>query len=238
MNKTLSLFLMMVLLTLQACTPQAAATPSPSPATAFPTPVETQTSVVVATTAPEPSANWKQYTNSTFGLSFQYPASWYGPDEYISEQTLRVAVGSDVVYPYGEPPEQPSEVGNSYDVIIQFSRNNQNLYRNDTYQLLAGLQDGESFSDARSMIIRVRQLEFGRYKGFEYISTLSETAQPQPVYGREVILVDDQSNVLTIFGTPDNVEVSDGASWRDVYRMIDEENLTIFHEIVDSITIE
>ena len=53
------------------------------------------------------------------------------------------------------PPEQPSEVRNSYDVIIQFSMNNQNLYWNDTYQLLSGLQDGESFSDARSMIIRL-----------------------------------------------------------------------------------
>jgi hypothetical protein len=38
-------------------------------------------------------------------------------------------------------------------------------------------------------------------------------------------------------GQPINVEISDGTNWRDVYRMIDEENLTVFHEIVESITI-
>jgi len=88
------------------------------------------------------------------------------------------------------------------------------------------------------MIIRVRQLELGRFKGFEYISTLSETAQTEHVYGREVILIDEQSNLLTVFGTPSNVEVSNSEEWRDVYQMIDEANLTIFHEIIETITIE
>jgi hypothetical protein len=184
-------------------------------------------------------ADWKSYSNSTFGLGFQYPSSWFGPDEYVSDQSLRVEVGSDKVYPYGtDRTEQIYETRNSYYVLIQFSKNDQNQYWQDTYQSLLDLQEGESLSDTRSIIVRVRQLKVGRFEGFEYVSTLSETAQTEPVYGRQVILFDGQSNVLTIMGTPNNVEVGDGATWRDAYQMIDEENLALFRQIVESITVE
>jgi hypothetical protein len=183
-------------------------------------------------------ADWKSYANSTFGLGFRYPSSWFGPDEYVSDQNLRVEIGSDVVYPYGtDRMEQIYEVKNSYYVLIQYSKNDQNQYWKDTYQSLLNLQDGESLSDARSLVIRVRQLKLGRFEGIEYISTLSETAQTEPVYIRQVILFDEQSNVLTIMGTPNNVEIGNGAEWRDAYKMIDEANLNLFHQIVESITV-
>jgi hypothetical protein len=121
-------------------------------------------------------------------------------------------------------------VKNSYNVVIQYTKNNQNSYWKDTYQSLQNLKDGESLSDARSLVIRVRQLDIGRFKGFEYISTLSETAQTDHVYAREVMLFDEQTNdLLTIMGQPNNVEVSHGANWRDAYQMIDEANLSSFH---------
>ena len=156
-----------------------------------------------------------------------------------ADQTLRVEIGSDQVYPYGERPEQPSDVKNSYNVVIQYTKNNQNTALNDTYQSLQNMQDGESLTGPRSLITRVRQLELGRFSGFEYIFTLPETAQTEPVYGRQVILVDKQTNdLLTIMGQPYNVEVADGAQWRDVYRSIDEANLSTFQEIVASITVD
>jgi len=100
------------------------------------------------------------------------------------------------------------------------------------------MQDGESLSDARSLVIRVRQLKVGKFDGIEYISTLSETAQTEPVYVRQVILIDEQSNMLTIMGTPNNVEIGDGMEWRDAYKMVDEANLMLFRQIVESIVIE
>jgi hypothetical protein len=238
MKKALTMILLLIILTMNACAPQMTAAPTPL-STAEPTAsVDTQTPIPVSPTEVDPSAVQKRYTNKPFGLSFQYPSNWFGPDEYGSGQTLRVSVGSDKVYPYGEPPEKPSEVKNSYLVVVQYTKNNQNPYWKDTYQSLANLKDGESLSGARSLVIRVRQLNLGMFKGFEFISTLSETAQTDPVYAREVMLVDEQSNLLTIFGTPNNVEIGNGAKWREVYRMIDETNLTFFHEIVESITIE
>jgi hypothetical protein len=236
MKKILIPSLLIFLFTMSACIPQADATSVPvtEPAVL----AATQTPIPVLPTETAQPSGQKPYTNSAFGFSFQYPASWFGPEEYISDNTLRVEVGSDKVYPYGEPPEQPSEVKNSYNVVIQYTKNNQNQYWKDTYQSLVNLKDGESFSDGRSLVIRVGQVNIGRFEGVEYISTLSDTAQTEPVYMRNVILMDNQSNLVTVMGQPINVEISNGAEWRDVYRMIDEANQVIFHDIVESITVE
>jgi hypothetical protein len=239
MKKTITLFLCMMILTLNACAPSATAAPVTLPTTETTVSVETQIPTAVLPTEADQSATWKQYTNKTFGLGFQYASNWFGPSEYISDGTLRVEVGSDKVYPYGESPEQPSDVKNTYNVVIQYIKNNQNSYWKATYQSLQNLKDGESFSDTRNLTIRVKQINIGRFKGFEYISTLSETAQTDHVYAREVMLFDEQTNdLLTIIGQPNNVEVSNGTNWRDVYQMIDEANLSSFHTIVDSLTIK
>jgi len=235
MKKTLTLFLCILILTISACAPQVAATPMPLP----PVTEAVQVPVVESPTAVDQSAVRKSYANSAFGLSFQFPANWFGPEEYVSDQTLRVEVGSDKVYPYGTSPEaRIYELKNSYSVVIQYSKNDQNQYWKDMYQSLLNLKDGESLSDARGLVIKVGQVKLGKFVGIEYISTLSETAQTEPVYIRQVVLFDDQSNLLTIMGQPTNVEISNGAAWRDVYRMIDETNLTVFHEIVESLTVE
>jgi hypothetical protein len=238
MNRPILLILLMIGFILSACAPPTTPAPAVLPDSEPTATVETQIPSTVPPTQAETLSPWKSYTNSAFGLSFHYPADWFGPDEYISGQTLRVEVGSDVVFPYGNPPEQPSEVRNSYKVVIQYTKNNQNTFLDDTHQTLLSLKDGESLSSLRSQIIRVRSLDFGRFQGFEYISTLSETAQTEPFYAREVFLMDDQANLITIFGTPNNVEISNGAEWREVYRGIDEANLDFFHEIVESLDME
>jgi hypothetical protein len=100
------------------------------------------------------------------------------------------------------------------------------------------MQDGESISDLRSLIIRVRELELGWFKGFEYISTLSETALTEYFYAREVMAYHESANdLLTVMGYPNNVKIDDAAEWRDAYQRIDEANLILFHAIVESITI-
>lgn len=238
MNKTITLFLLMTILSLNACAPLATATPATLPTSEPAVSVEMQVPTAVLPTEVAQSATWKLYTNNTFGFGFQYASNWFGPSEYISDGTLRIEIGSDIVYPYGEPPEQPSDIKNSYNVVIQYTKNNLNSYWKDTYQSLQNLKDGESLSDARSLIIKVRQLDIEGFKGFEYISTLSETAQSDHDYAREVILFNEQTNdLLTIIGKPNNVEVSNGIQWRDVYQTIDEANLIFFHKIVESIMI-
>jgi hypothetical protein len=204
----------------------------------LPTATIVEVTPIAPTAAVQASTN-NTYSNSEFGLSFQFPAGWFGPDEYIVDQTLRVEVGSDKVYPYGTGLEDRIyDLKNSYSVVIQYSKNDQNSYAMDIYQSLQNMQDGESLSDERGLITRVRQVTVGRFNGFEFISTLSESAQTEPVYIRQVILFDEQSNSLSIMGSPNNVEVADGANWRDVYQMVDEENVSIFHQIVESIVVQ
>jgi hypothetical protein len=229
MKKTLTLPLFLIVLIVSACGPQTT-----------PTPIEAEATQIPATQSPatEQPADLKTYSNSELGLGFQFPSSWFGPEEYVADQTLRVEVGSDKVYPYGTSPEERIyELKNSYYVVIQYSKNDQNTYWREIHQSLLNMADGESLSDTRGLTIRIRQLNLGRFSGFEYISTLSETAQTSAFYSRSVILFDDQSNVLTVMGQPNNVEVVDG-NWRDAYQAVDEANLKIFRQIVESITVE
>ncbi len=233
MKNTFSIFFLTITLTISACTPQSVSTPPPLPATE-----PAVVSVPPTEAVGQLPVNAKLYQNDAFGVGFQYPSSWLGPEEYVSEQTLRVEVGSDVVYPYGTGPEERTyTLKNSYYIVIQYSKNDQNTYWRETYQSLLNLADGESLSDGRGLTIRVGQFTIGRFSGVEYISTLSETAQTSPAYSRSVILFDEQSNVLTMTGQPNNVEVVDG-NWRDAYQMIDEANSFIFHEILTSISIQ
>src|SRR5512133_1414392 len=114
MKIALTLFLLIMIVPLSACAQQASVQPTSLPAVKTALPLESKVTKTAASLPPTVSINptpvstsgnqstaWKQYANSTFGLSFHYPAGWFGPDVYAVEQTLRLAIGSDVVYPYG-----------------------------------------------------------------------------------------------------------------------------------------
>jgi len=221
----------MLVLLVSACSPQAAPVAVP--------PAATEPVAVTTPTAGDQTADGTLYQNDDFGLSFRVPAGWFGPEEYIADRTLRVEIGSDNVYPYGtDPLERITLLKNSYYVVIQYSQNDQRAYWQETYQSLLQLQDGESISGPRGKIIRVRPLQLGRFAGFEYISTLSDTAQTEPGYGRQAILFDGQSNVLTVSGNPSSVELGTGTDWRQAYQAVDEANSLLFRQILESITIE
>lgn len=197
---------------------------------------------IPATSSPvaaAPSTELRSYYNSTTGLGFQYPSNWFGPDEYISDEMLRVEVGSDKVYPYGTGlEERVYERRNSYYVVIQYAKNDQSQYRKDIYQLLLTLKDGEELlTDGHGVLIRVGELKIGGFAGIEFISTIPIEAQTEPVYTRQAILFDRQSNLLSIMGTPNNVEINIAENWRDAYRMVDEANREVFHQIARSVSI-
>ena len=205
-----------------------------TPAPEVETPLPTNPSEMPSET-PVPD-NHQVYSNGFFGFQMQFPVGWYGPDEYVVDNIMRLAIGSDVVYPYGtDRLDQVYTVKNAYYITIQYTLNNQNQYFIDQLNLLRSMQDGESVSTARSELIRVREVKIGNFEGLEYISTLSSTAQTEPVYTREILLVDPQSNMLTISGSPNNVEIAAGSDWRTAYKAVDEANQDVFHEIADSI---
>lgn len=195
----------------------------------------------------DPSTGWKIYTNSPFGLGIQFPPTWYGPDVNVWDQGVRLEVGSDKVYPYGtDRLDRAYEVKNSYYVVVQYSKNSNNWtleqYREnqpwiDTYLSLLDLKDGESLSGIRDLVIRVRKIKLERFEGLEYISTLSETAQTEYFYARQIVLLDEHLNTLTMTGTPNNVEIINRDTWRDAYGQVDEENLETFHKILESIAV-
>ena len=183
--------------------------------------------------------SWKNYSNSDFGLTFHYPADWYGPDVYTVDQDLRIQIGSDVVYPYGtDRTGQIYTLKDSYYILVDYDKSEHDLASDDLYQLMVGLQNGESYSDARSKITRVRWVSLGNFDGFEFISTLSETAQTEIFYVRQVILYGPNGSVLRVTGQPNNVEMSDKSQWRSAYKAVDEANRDLFQQVLDSIEID
>ena len=116
--------------------------------------------------------DWMEYTNEIIGFRLLYPSSWYGPDAYESEGSLRLQVGSDQVYPYGtDRTEQITTVPDSYYITIQYFENIQGRTWDDfissgwidTYLELLKMEDGKSTSTARSLIIRVERGLAGRF---------------------------------------------------------------------------
>ena len=203
-----------------------------------------------STSIPEPTVTpaWHLFTEETLGLRFQFPPRWHGPEVYAWAEGVRLEVGSDRVNPYGtDPLDRVYQVTNSYYIVIQYTRNSagwtQEQYRanqpwTETYWSLLNLKDGESLSGLRDLRTRLRALAHGSFTGLEYISTLSDTAQTEFFYVRQVVLFDEHLNALTVIGTPTNIEVAEKAQWQQAYRQVDEANAEVFHRLVESIEIE
>ena len=105
MKKTLTLFLLTIILTLNACAPLVTTTAAPLLTTEPAAFVETQIPIAVSPTEMNPSAIQNLYVNNTFGLGFQYPSNLFVLD-YVSDDTIRIEIGSDKVYPYVTDPSE------------------------------------------------------------------------------------------------------------------------------------
>jgi hypothetical protein len=197
--------------------------------------------------AEDSSGDWMEYYSDTFHFKFSYPASWYGPDVYEAEGSLRLEVGSDLVYPYGtDRTEQVTTIPDSYYITIQYFENIQGRTWDDfiasgwitAYLELLDLPDGEAVTTPRSLTIRVREVTLGDFQGLEYIATLSETAQTERVYLREIMAFDGDLNWLRVTGSPHMVQITDPENWKNDYRRVDEDNLEIFSRLAESIVIQ
>jgi len=194
-----------------------------------------------------PFGDWTEYTNETTGFKYLYPTDWYGPEVYESEGSLRIEVGSDLVYPYGtDRTEQTTTIPDSYYITVQYFENiqgrNWDDFTNsgwiDSYLGLLNMEDGESITTARSLTIRVREFSLGDFQGLEYIATLPDTAQTERVYIREIMAFDGNLNWLRITGSPNLVEITDPENWKDDYRRVDQANLEFFSRLAESIVIK
>lgn len=213
-----------------------------------PSPLPPQTEVAAATETPsDVMSGWKEYQNPAAGLSFQYPEDWFGPEVYEVDSDLRIEIGSDVVYPYGTGRElQIYDQTDSYYIVIEYRPNTEGESMDD-YEAstwispvldIMALSDGMTIETARSLVIRQREVTIGQFKGVEYIATLSDTAQTERTYSRQLFLMDDNLNILMISGIPNNVQVGDPQNWKLDFQRVDESYLDIFYQVLESIVIE
>jgi hypothetical protein len=195
----------------------------------------------------DPFGDWMEYQNESYGFRFLYPEDWFGPEAYETEGSLRIEVGSDQVYPYGTSREdQVTSIPDSYYILIQYVENTAgrswddfiNSGWIDSYLGLQEMEDGGSISTARSLVIRVREVSLGNFQGLEYIATLSETAQTERFYAREIVAFDEELNWLRITGFPNLVQIEDPENWKNDYSRVDQSYLETFQILLESIEIE
>lgn len=216
-----------------------------------PVPTATIEIEIEPTSTPEatqnPFGDWMEYKNENMGFRFLYPAVWFGPEVYESEGSLRLEVGSDLVYPYGtDRTEQITTIPDSYYIIIQYFENTDGITWQDyidsgwidAYLDLLDKENGATVTTLRSLTIRVAEINLGDFQGLEYITTLSDTAQTERFYAREIMAFDEDLNWLRITGFPNLVDITDPANWKNDYARVDQANLETFLTLVKSIEIK
>lgn len=219
-------------------------TPTHEPATAVgPMPTED----IEITPTDDSIGGWTSFEDDTFGLSFSYPADWNGPEVNRYDSGIGVEVGSDTVYPFGTGLEDRNyTVPDAYFISVSYTQNTQGwdwdeLIQNspwmETYTELLELEDGEAITTPRSLTTRVGEVQVGSFSGLEYTSTLSETAQTEIFYAREVLLFDQDLNYIRVSGGPNNVQIGSDEDWRAAYQRVDAEHNEIFDRLVDSLSV-
>lgn len=214
------------------------------PATSVATRAVTAPNAALTPTAVQSAS--KEYKNKSFSICLRSPAEWQGPEVYENKDAFVFDVGTDKVYPYGTSLENRLYTKpDAYYISLTFTKRPTNVsiekYKVDQpwlsqYLALLSLKDGESKSDQRAKVTRVRSVAAGEYSGIEIISTTAATAQTDFFYQREAFLINSQYNTFRVSASPANVRVSNAATRRDDYARIDEANLPAFRKFVDSIT--
>lgn len=227
--------------------PGVPSSPPGIPVTAAPTrsaTIASSPSAVPATPAAIQAAP-KAYKNKTFGVCLQYPADWQGPEVYENKDSFVFDIGTDKVYPYGTSLENRLYTkSDAYHISLTFTKRPNDVsiekYKVDQpwltqYLTLLSLKDGESKSDQRAKVTRVRSIAAGEYSGIEVIATTSGAAQTDFFYQREAFLINSQYNTFRVSASPANVRVANATSRQDEFARVDEANLPTFRKVVDSI---
>lgn len=183
----------------------------------------------------KPNDKYKQFVDSKFNLQFSYPSNWFGPEIYNYENGFRFEIGTDKVYPYGTGTEDRIyTLPNSYYITVQFDATPNSSPNSARISEISLMKNGEVKSDMRSETIKISNVKVGDFSGVEYISTLSETAQTEKVYMREVLLQSKNGDLVRVSGSANNVE-SPSTDWKSYYKKIDEQYAPIFKDVVNSI---
>lgn len=187
----------------------------------------------------EKGSNTKRYSNNAFGVSFTFPASWSGPEEYVTDEALIATVGVDRVYLYGTSLEnRVSTIMDAYEVTLKIDRITQSskTWTNE-YEEMRRLKNGESIATKRSLKTRIRELNIDGLSAIEILTTLPPEAQTSVVHTREIYLTDSKDRMIRIVGQPTNVTQVEGISYQDAYAKVENGYLKAFYDIVASMRI-
>lgn len=264
MKKIVSLMLLMIILMVSACAPQATATPTVAPTTTKPTatltveppaaPSLTRTAAPTKRLATPTKVNLKAgqrlYTNDAFKLAIKYPVTWIGPSESMDGDHLSVNFDSFERMSVFLGAKEPIVARNAYYRLqVDYKRNQpadelMNA-KGGFYDTASTLKDGETYisrnSDGSELseMLRLRALHIGRFTGFEFVLFGSG----ERYFSRRIVLFDAQrKDGIAIDAYWDvDIDIADAKKWREAYERGEKASspsLKELYEMIESIRVE
>lgn len=211
---------------------------SPAPLATSQTPQPTITAQ--STSAADETANWKIYRNNKFNIRLRYPLNWSEPETQEHEDGFNLVTGTN-------------SNKNSYYITFQYSKR-PNAIPIERYKSiqeavqrelkLSEQSEGESIVSAIYTLTKVKDIQIQNFSGVEFISSIPETAHTNVGsvtdwkfnnVVRKALLVNDNHDIMSIVGSPNNLDLTDGIDKKIASQRIDEDYLNEFHGFVNSV---
>jgi len=115
----------------------------------------------------------------------------------------------------------------------------------DGFNLAIGTYSKVNSYNITFQYTKIRDISLQNYKGVEFISSVPESASLGSLTDwkfnstvRKVLFVNDNYDIISIVGSPNNLDLTGGLDKKTVSKEIDEDYINEFHKFIESIKIE
>ncbi|MDO8515575.1 MAG: hypothetical protein Q7S14_03680 [bacterium] len=194
----------------------------------------------VGTVAKDETASWKTYKNNKFNIGLNYPVGWSKPDVEEHNNGFSLIVGTGAMT-------------NSYHITFQYAKRPDEIPIDKYISVQWGVQreikllelsDGESTTSEIYTLTKVRDVQLQNYKGVEFISSIPDTAGAGSITDwkfnntvRKVLLINDNYDLISIVGSPKDLDLTGGLDKKTVSQKVDGSYLNEFKKLVNSVEI-
>ncbi|OGE44161.1 hypothetical protein A3B45_01085 [Candidatus Daviesbacteria bacterium RIFCSPLOWO2_01_FULL_39_12] len=201
----------------------------------------TSTPTAESTTNVDKVSDRKTFKSDKFNVSLNYPSNWSEAEVQEHKDGFNLAIGTY------------SKV-NSYNITFQYTKRPNEIplerYKNiqEAVQRELGLRgrtEGDTITSAIYTLTKIRDISLQNYKGVEFISSVPESASLGSLTDwkfnstvRKVLFVNDNYDIISIVGSPNNLDLTGGLDKKTVSKEIDEDYINEFHKFIESIKIE
>lgn len=210
------------------------------PTLTLPKPTSSQQGNFLPTNQPQVSVapadqtvNWKTYVQNTYHISFSYPSSWLGPEEYPKDNPTYISIGTFKPHKWGEDRSFDVPTKDSYFVTIQI------IESKDADPWMAEINEAfnlklnQSFNSHGRRTTKIQDMKIAGKKASEFIIDNDPNGATEGGYAREVIIM-YPNFVILIKGEPTIISSLSSTDVDTKARIIDQQYKATFDQILST----